>query len=153
MTITHEIMIKCSWTIFPILIALYGSCMNQWDSSETRLVNDYVLSWVDHPMYSNIYHPVHGKVVDGYVFAVGFTPNLLYVKRHPIVGEFGAEVVVVDSTEYYIVLISKKANPVIKGPLTRSTYMSMLREHNIISVKYKVRNNPQEDLVGVTFDR
>ena len=120
-------------TVSPLL--LLSGCFGLFDNGIDNIVDNYTVTWIDLHAHRALYNTE--EVVPPYVSAVGYNSDYLFVKQHPLTGEFDSEVLE-SVTRYYLIKRTKNEsqNQSVYGPLSEEAFNTLCHKLGINDITF-----------------
>ncbi|WP_210517038.1 DUF3997 domain-containing protein [Hymenobacter terricola] len=117
------------------LLLLLTSCFGLFDNGTDNIVDNYTVTWIDLHAHRALYNTQ--EVVPAYISAVGYNSNYLFVKQHPLTGEFDSEVLE-SITHYYLIKRTKNESQdqPVYGPLSEEAFNNLCHNLGIKNVTF-----------------
>ena len=114
---------------------LLSGCFGLFDNGTDSIVDNYTVTWIDLHAHRALYNTE--EVVSAYVAAVGYNPNYLFIKQHPLTGEFDSEVLE-SVTNYYLIKRTKSdsQDQPVYGPLSEDAFNTLCHKLGINDVTF-----------------
>jgi hypothetical protein len=115
---------------------LLSGCFGLFDNGTDDIVDNYTVTWIDLHAHRALYNGI-GEVVPAYVAAVGYNSDYLFVKQHPLAGEFDSKVLE-SVTQYYLIkrTISESQDQPVYGPLSEQAFNQLCAKLEIKDIEF-----------------
>ena len=117
------------------LMLLLSGCFGLFDNGTDGIVDNYTVTWIDLHAHRALYNTE--EVVPAYVAAVGYNSQYLFVKQHPLTGQFDSNVM--ESVTYYYLIKrtkSKSQDQPVYGPLSEEAFNILCHKLEINDVTF-----------------
>ena len=114
---------------------LFSGCFGLFDNGTDHIVDNYDVTWIDLHAHRALYNTQ--EVVPAYIAAVGYNSEYLFVKQHPLAGEFDSEVLE-SVTHYYLIKRTKSnsQNQPVYGPLSEEDFNKLCDKLEIKNINF-----------------
>lgn len=119
--------------VSPLL--LLSSCFGLFDNGTDNIVDNYTVTWIDLHAHRALYNTE--EIVPAYAAAVGYNSDYLFVKQHPLTGEFDSEVL--ESVTHYDLIKRTKnesQNQSVYGPLSEEAFNTLCHKLRISDITF-----------------
>ncbi|RSK36282.1 DUF3997 domain-containing protein [Hymenobacter metallilatus] len=125
-------------SIFAAVCLLLSGCFGLFDNGTDHIVDNYDVTWIDLHIRRALYNTE--EIVPAYVAAVGYNSEYLFVKQHPLAGEFDSEVLE-SVTHYYLIKRTKSdsQDQPVYGPLTEEVFNQLCNKLGVKEVTFSTR--------------
>ena len=119
------------------LLPLSG-CFGLFDNGTDNIVDNYTVTWIDLHAHRALCNSE--EIIPAYVSAVGYNPNYVFVKQHPLTGEFDSEVLE-SITHYYLIrrTKNKSQDQPVYGPLSEDAFNKLCQKLEIKNVTFSTQ--------------
>ena len=117
------------------MVLLLSSCFGLFDNGTDNIVDNYTVTWIDLHAHRALYNTE--EVVPAYISAVGYNSDYLFVKQHPLTGEFDSKVLE-SITHYYIIKRTKSEiqDQPVYGPLSEENFNALCHKLGISDITF-----------------
>ena len=114
---------------------LFSGCFGLFDNGTDHIVDNYDVIWIDLHAHRSLCNT--SEIVPAYIAAVGYNSKYLFVKQHPLTGEFDSKVLE-SVTNYYLIRRTKNNTQTqpIYGPLSEKDFNKLCDKLEIKDINF-----------------